>query len=167
MSELRAGIGVSGQAKTDVAFKFTPLDIVGHLTCPFPWTDDYETKANFNDQSIELDAKLELSFDNNKGRYKYSVAPMELEATLDPAPINLLIDAIGSTNMNLACPIAGIAGSITIPLRGYLPPIDRTRKIPTPVLNGAGSFDLPSVRINGYDAPLKIQNRQNALMFSL
>ena len=105
LDTLNSVIRVSGKVRVDVGFKFVPLDIVGHLTCPFPWTEDYNVTATIKEQSIPIDAKIEISVENGSGKYTYKVASLSLEVGLNPTPAELLIEILESTNMNMACTV--------------------------------------------------------------
>ncbi|WP_444996696.1 hypothetical protein [Aliikangiella sp. IMCC44359] len=165
MSEINAGIRVSGRLSTNVDFEFTPLDIIGHLTCPFPWTEDYKVTATMKAQSLAIQSNVNLEVDGSRGRYEYTVDPIKVDLALDPPPANLLLEILGSTNMSMACPVVGVAvAPITIPLRQVLPPLGNEFTVESPELSGSGNFDLPSFTIASKESPLKVQVRDHVVL---
>ncbi|WP_417878454.1 hypothetical protein [Vibrio sp.] len=160
MSELNAGLRISGRVSTDVNFKFTPLDIAGHFICPFPWTEDYNLTATMTEQSLAIQSKVNLSVEGNKGRYDYSVQPPNVDLVLNPAPEILLLDILGSLNMNMACPIIGTTvAPITVPLRQVVPPLDYKYTVKSRAINGNGNFDLPLITVADKETPFNAQVR--------
>lgn len=167
MLQLNAGLRVSGSVRTDIDFSFTPLDIVGHMVCPFPWNEIYHVSANMSEQSLEIQTDVKLDFEGGKGKYQYTVKPITVEVILNPAPLDLLIDVLGSDKMTMSCPITAIGRAITIPLRGNLPPLKNHQTVSSPEVIGKGEFDVPTIDLMGKPEPFVIEFRNESLVVSL
>jgi hypothetical protein len=58
LSSISLAMAVSGTAELATHIKFIPLDIVGHLTCQFPWAEDRTLRASVPEQQRPLTTRL-------------------------------------------------------------------------------------------------------------
>lgn len=101
------GLDVSGQAKANINVAFTPLDIVGHLTCQFPWSRNQEFAASLRDSRVNISSTIAISAAESEVTGTFKIAELPVKAKLVPSPIEYLLK---SPQMMLSCPIArGVA----------------------------------------------------------
>lgn len=110
---------VAGDADIDTNLKFTPLDIVGHLTCPIPWTEARNFHASIPAQDVRLDAKAKGKDSGGLREYEIAIDKLALKMVVKPSPSELILT---STNMNLSCgPVAGLLRPVAVALAPLVP----------------------------------------------
>ena len=110
-------LDVSGQAKADVDVKFVPLDIVGHLTCQFPWKERKGFTAGLRESRVALDSVLAVVPTQAGARLDFDVNETTVKAALSPSPIEILLS---SGNMTLACPGLNLLKPLAISLTPFI-----------------------------------------------
>lgn len=166
-SSINSSIRASGKVRVNVGFKFVPLEIVGLLTCPFPWTEDYGATATVLEQSIPFNANISLSTDNGKAIYSYAVSPLSIEAELSPTPAELIIKVLESTNMNMACPVTGVARTVTVPLRPFIPLFPETHTFKSKEVVDSGEIELPELSVSGRKLIQEFTITEEVIFYSL
>jgi hypothetical protein len=64
LNQMAATANVKGEVQASLDIKFTPLDIVGHLTCQLPWSAAQSYTARVDDSSIPLRASIQFDTNN-------------------------------------------------------------------------------------------------------
>lgn len=93
-------LGVKGRADVDVGLKFTPLDIIGHLTCQWPWTDNKQFSADVPQQDVSFDAAMAIHTDGDKPTLRFSLEETEAKVNISPGPTEYLLTSV---NLTLSC----------------------------------------------------------------
>lgn len=160
LDNLAVGLTVQGALDSELDFKFTPLDIVGHLVCQFPWTEDYRIRAQLQSQKIDLETTIDLQIGYDKGTYAYTLAPFPVEVELKDSPQELFKQTFSSLNMNLACPIVGTVSPLLVSIAHVIPDTTSMQRFDSETIEGKGDFDLPSLTIQGKSYPLEGKNTE-------
>ena len=98
---VNSGIGTKGEAVVDVHLKLIPLDIVGHLTCQVPWTENRSFTATLRDPNVSVSSGVKVIQDERGSRLTFDIPEHELKLKLQPGPTELLLT---SPNMTTCLP---------------------------------------------------------------
>jgi len=98
---VNSGIGTKGEAAADVHLKLIPLDIVGHLTCQVPWTENRSFTATLRDPNVSVSSGVKVIQDERGSRLTFDIPEHELKLKLQPGPTELLLT---SPNMTTCLP---------------------------------------------------------------
>lgn len=164
LDKLSITIAASGSATLDTHFKFVPLDVAGHILCPFEWTADKNITTSVPHQSIE--ANVSLMRETNAGVLTYQGRLNELPIKLhfQPSPLSLVLQNV---NFYLACPAtAGLIQGMTFGLGPFIPEFlkDYTYKLKPVTFSFAP--DLPAQLILGRTIKPKLSETPLALLVS-
>jgi hypothetical protein len=119
LDTLNLGMLVSAQGGADTHLKFTPLDIVGHLACQIPWTNDKRVNIEVPPQSFSLTGSLRGHQNGTALSYSAKIATSGLEAQIKPSPRDLILT---SYNMTLSClPIAPLIHTLNLSASVFIP----------------------------------------------
>ena len=157
LDRVQFALDVQGKALADVNAHFTPLDIAGHLTCQFPWTQAQTFEASLRDSRIGIASPLQLVADKDGAHVLFTTEPLAVKGKLSPTPMEFLLS---STNMRLACPVTNIATPVAIALTPFikelrgeidytLPPQAAKLDLPLPVQTVGKATIVPNVLVTG------------------
>ncbi|TIX55085.1 MAG: hypothetical protein E5V28_24740 [Mesorhizobium sp.] len=163
LSRVDLSVGATGQVKADVSLKFTPLDIVGHLTCQAPWTEKQTFDATVPNTSIPISSTIELNSLEGASTIGFNVAEIKFPLQLNPGPTEFLLK---SANMTLACqglnllkPLLISATPFIPELKGNFEHVEKARHLDMHV-------ELPSQEIGGVAIQAKLSTTPPALLVS-
>ena len=118
LDRVQFALEVHGEAKADVDVKFVPLDIVGHLTCQFPWSQSKSFTASLRESRVGIASNIQLATDTGDARANFVVDNVDIKAKLKPGPTEFLLS---SPELLLKCPVlAGIAPTV-VALTPFVP----------------------------------------------
>lgn len=117
MDRLALALDVTGKVGADVHIKFTPLDIVGHLTCQLPWTETQHFDAAVSERAIADSSSVAFVDKEGKPHLRFSVDETTVKATLKPGPAEFLAQ---SPNMIISCPAAGGIAALSVGLAPFV-----------------------------------------------
>ncbi|MFT3802526.1 MAG: hypothetical protein QM766_15065 [Burkholderiaceae bacterium] len=121
LDRVQFALEVQGEAKADVDVKFVPLDIVGHLTCQFPWSQSKNFTASLRESRVGIASNIQLATDNGDARANFAVDNIDVKAKLNPGPTEFLLS---SPELLLKCPVlAGIAPTV-VALTPFVPQLN-------------------------------------------
>ncbi|MEM6484116.1 MAG: hypothetical protein AAF662_03920 [Pseudomonadota bacterium] len=95
---------IEGQADARVGVKWVPLDILGHATCPFQWTEHKDLRMNVPPQNVDIRSGVQYVGEEESLLIIAEVETSELKVELKPKPRDLILQ---NYNMRLACPLVG------------------------------------------------------------
>ena len=164
LDKLTLSLAASGSAALGTHFKFVPLDVSGHVLCPFEWTADKNITTSVPPQSIGVNATLARETDTGGLTYRGRLDELAIKLHFQPSPLSLVLQNV---NFDLACPVAaGLINGLTLGLAPFIPEIlkDYTYKL-APV---SFSFapDLPAQSILGRSVKPKLSETPLALVVS-
>ncbi|WP_028350567.1 hypothetical protein [Bradyrhizobium murdochi] len=117
LAKLSMKLETTGSASLDTSFKFTPLDVAGHILCQLPWTADKNINVTVPSQSIGVDVTLARSPGGPEYRGQLKASPIRLH--FEPSPTSLVLQNI---NFYLACPVtAQLVNGMTLNLAPFVP----------------------------------------------
>ena len=120
--KVQFALDVSGEASADIGVKFTPLDIVGHLTCLFPWNKSQTFKASLRDSRLLISSDITLVTEGEEARADFAIAALPVKARLQPSPTEYLLN---NPEMILSCPIASGIQPLTLGLAPFVKRVAR------------------------------------------
>ena len=124
LERVEMDLDVQGQAHARVGVKWTPLDIVGHATCPVRWTEHKDLTVSVPLQRVKVVSGIEYQSEDEILRISASIETSNLKVSLRPSPTQLILE---SYNMQLACPLVG--GFVSA-IRGPTLVVDASGAIP-------------------------------------
>lgn len=163
VSTLALSLDAEGSATAEASVKFVPLDIVGHLLCQFPFTEDKTVSVNIPRQGIDVNS--DLVFENTVDGLKISTetSASDIGAKISPSPRDLILQ---SYNMTLACsPVAPLLHTVNLSVGSVVPemkgdvsiPVDKiTNEVivePFELLAGEGG---PKIKLNFFVSEMSI-----------
>ncbi|MBL4941866.1 MAG: hypothetical protein JKY81_09405 [Colwellia sp.] len=104
LANLKMTLGIEGQADVRVGVKWVPLDILGHLMCPFQWSEHKDLKVTVPSQNFDVRSAVKYIPKEESFWITVEVDTSDLEVELRPNPRDLILK---SYNMKLACPLIG------------------------------------------------------------
>ncbi|MBR0727037.1 hypothetical protein [Bradyrhizobium manausense] len=117
LAKLSMKLETTGSVSLDTSFKFTPLDVAGHILCQLPWTADKNIRVTVPSQSIGVDVTLARSPGEPEYRGQLKASPIRLH--FEPSPTSLVLQNI---NFYLACPVtAQLVNGMTLNLAPFVP----------------------------------------------
>ncbi|MGZ8182306.1 MAG: hypothetical protein ACXWT1_10135 [Methylobacter sp.] len=142
-------LDVKGQATADVDVKFVPLDIFGHLTCPFPWQDKRRFHTELRDSRLGVSSTVKIDSAQEKATVHFLIDEMTVKAKMSPSPTEFLLTSPGLT---VSCTGLNFVKPLVVALTPFLPVLrgeidqkinrqEASLNIPLPILE-VGSFDL-------------------------
>lgn len=118
LDQVALKLGVSGTAQADIGLKFTPLDIVGHLACQWPWTDNKKFAATIPQQDLGINSTVAIITDGEKPQLKFAVAETEASVNISPGPTEYLLT---SANLTLSCAGLNFIKPLVVVATPFLP----------------------------------------------
>lgn len=118
LSNVRLGLAIDGEAAVDVSMKFTPLDIVGHLTCQAPFTESRSFHASLRRSDVTVESTIRLTSDDGGAHATFQVQENTLPVRLQPGPTEFLLT---SPNMALACQGLNLVKPLVVGLTPFVP----------------------------------------------
>lgn len=153
---------VSGGAELPTSIKFTPLDIVGHLACQAPWTEDETLSVALPLQAIPVNATMKFAEQNGIATYQIGLSAMKVRAKLDPDPTELLLR---SKNFTLSCLlVAGMLTPTAVSLKPLIPQLQGEFNQEIDGRSFGFTPELPVQKIGGQIIKLKVQDKGRALL---
>ncbi|OYD77425.1 UNVERIFIED_ORG: hypothetical protein BDU10_2527 [Burkholderia sp. CF145] len=138
LDHVKFALDVQGDAKATVNVNFVPLDIVGHLTCQFPWSKAQDFIASLRQSRVGIEANVNLVTDQTDAHADFIVDKTDIEAHLSPGPTEVLLR---SPDLMLKCPVLAMVAPTVVSLTPFVPQlrgdIDYTLK------EQKASFKLP------------------------
>lgn len=117
LTGLSASLETTGSAGLDPSFKFTPLDVAGHVLCQLPWTASEHIDVTVPAQTIAVDVSLAKAAGSDRYQGGLKATPIKLH--FEPSPLALVLQNI---NFQLACPItASLINGMTLNLAPFIP----------------------------------------------
>jgi hypothetical protein len=118
LTHVRLGLAIDGEAAVDVSMKFTPLDIVGHLTCQAPFTESRSFRASLRRSDVTVEAGMQLTTDAGGAHATFKVPENTVPVRLQPGPTEFLLT---SPNMALACQGLNMIKPLVVGLTPFVP----------------------------------------------
>lgn len=164
LSQVKAHIDFDGRAEGDLHVKFVPLDIVGHLSCQVPWTEDQKVRAEVPRTTVPLEAAVRLVVESaDAPHYEFGVQPAKLSLKLNPSPMEFMLT---SMNMTLACQGLNLVKPLLLPATAFVPQLrgdfDYEVKGSTVSLN----LEMPKVAIGGHTVVFFVGETESALVLN-
>lgn len=117
LDKVQFALDVQGKALADVNVKFTPLDIVGHLTCPFPWSKAQTFEASLRDSRLGISSPMQFVVEKGVARVDFATEPLTVKGKLSQSPVEYLLN---SPAMSVACPIVNAAKPLVVTLTPFV-----------------------------------------------
>ncbi len=119
LTNLSFTLNVAGSADLATHIKFVPLDIIGHLSCQIPWTEDRTLRAEVPTQSLPIKIGLSRTSEGGRQTFKAHLDEVTVKLHVQPSPTALILQ---STNFNLSCmPLAGLLNAVSLSLAPFVP----------------------------------------------
>lgn len=110
LSRVALGLTVTGDVNADVKVDFTPLDIVGHLTCAVPWSESRSFTASLRDGRLPFDVALKINSVEDGYQLSFETEPITIKTKISPGPTEWLLTSprllLSCQGLNLLAPMA-------------------------------------------------------------
>jgi hypothetical protein len=164
LSAVSLALSVSGSADLATHIKFVPLDIVGHLACQAPWTEDRTIKATIPEQPLPLKLGLSVKTENGERTYNGRIDEVTLKLHFQPSPTALILQ---STNFMLACaPLAGLINTVTVNLAPLIPELLTDFEYKQEAISFSFVPKMPDVKVMGVDVKTDLSETALALVLA-
>ncbi|MEM7101239.1 MAG: hypothetical protein AAF541_23455 [Pseudomonadota bacterium] len=159
LTKVEANLSVAGRAKVDASLKFVPLDIVGHLTCQAPFTEDRVLEVDVSKTSIGVSASLVDSGLDDSFYLEYEISPTKVSATLDPGPTEILLTSVNST---LACQGLNMIKPLVIGITPFVPELQGNFDFEPDTIRIRSEIELPRQVIADRSLQPRLYERQTS-----
>ncbi|TAY34678.1 hypothetical protein ELH93_19550 [Rhizobium leguminosarum] len=162
LKKLTMKLESTGAVGIDTSFKFTPLDVAGHVLCALPWTAEKHIDVTVRRQAINVD--LSLTKRAASPAYDGHLEGTSIALHFEPSPLSLILQNI---NFRLACPVAsGLVNALTLDLAPFIPEMlkDYTHKIEP--MDFSFTPDIPKQSLFGHTINPKLSETPKALVVS-
>lgn len=159
IDNVRFSLEVTGTAGADVDLKFVPLDIVGHLTCQFPWTESKHIEAALR-ESVAISSKIRVVENKDKAQANFAINEMVIKARLSPSPTEFLLSI---TNMTLSCAGLSLVKPLVVVLTPFIPALRGDIDHKLKAQNASFDLRLPSQKLG--NRPVDVSIRETAQSF--
>lgn len=132
LDNVKFALDVRGSAKVDLRLAFTPLDIVGHLTCFAPWQKQQDFTATLRDSRLDIASPIKLVVEDGVGKLNFVTEPIAVKAKLSPGPAEFITNNL---QMRVTCPIVNAATPLVVAMAPFVKE-----------LRGEIDYTLPSQR---------------------
>jgi hypothetical protein len=149
LSQVHAELDVQGGVAADVSMKFTPLDIVGHLACQAPFTEDRSFHAALQASDVTIDSAIALTAVGDRAVMKFEVQASTVPVSLQPGPTEFLLT---SPNLLVACQGLNLIKPLLFALTPFVPELRGKIDYEIPKQSVAIELALPTQNIG----PLKL-----------
>jgi hypothetical protein len=164
LDKLSLTVAASGSAALDTHFKFVPLDVSGHILCPFEWTADKNITTSVPPQSIGATVSLARESDAGTLVYQGRLDELPIKLHFQPSPLSLVLQNV---NFDLACPVAaGLINGLTLGLAPFIPEFLKDYTYKLKPVTFSFSPDLPAQSILGHSIKLTLSETPLALVVS-
>jgi hypothetical protein len=164
LSAAKMTVVVDGRAKIDTHIKSTPLDIIGHMVCQAPFTQDHDLSVSLPKQTISLAATVKYAPHDGAPKYIIDLATFHMKAEMDPSPTELLFK---STNFFLSCSLAATAITpLTVALKPFIPELRGTFERDISDLSFEYQPKLPAQKLGGLSIEVTYGEVGNAIVLS-
>ncbi|WP_210171928.1 hypothetical protein [Methylobacterium sp. GXS13] len=163
LSGVSLALDVSGRAQAVIDVKFTPLDIVGHLACQWPWTESQTFEASLKESRIPISSAFRLETPpDGQARAVFSVKETIIKADISPGPTEFLLTK--SPNMTLSCQGLNLIKPIVLLLTPFVPQLrgDIETKLPSQEISA--DLNLPVQRVREKEFSVSIKNNRQAIV---
>ena len=155
-------LAASGSAALDTHFKFVPLDVGGHILCPFEWTADKNITTSVPPQSIGAGVSLARGRGFGCPEHQGRLDELPIKLHFEPSPLSLVLQNV---NFTLACPVAaGLINGITLGLGPFIPEFLKDYTYKLAPLTFSFAPDLPAQSILGHSVKPKLSETASALV---
>lgn len=161
LSNIQLLLDIQGKASANIDVKFTPLDVVGHLACQFPWSNTKQFSAQLRKSQVLLSSEIKFDHTNNTDRMLFTTNEQTIPVLLQPSPTEYLLTNVDMTlacqGLNLIKPIALSATPFVPELRGVIDyKLPSQKNIPI-------NLPLPSQEINDQIVTASLKDTGKAL----
>jgi hypothetical protein len=164
LDKLALTIAVSGAAALDTHFKFVPLDVGGHILCPFEWTADKNITTSIAPQAIVANVSLARETESGILTYQGRLDELPIKLHFQPSPLSLVLQNV---NFDLACPVAaGLINGLTFGLVPFLPEFLKDYTYELKPVTFSFAPDLPAQSILGHSIKPTLSETPLALVVS-
>lgn len=118
LDHVRLELAIDGEAAADVAMKFTPLDIVGHLACQMPFSESRSFRASLRRSDVTVESDIRLTANATGAEARFTVEENTLPVRLQPGPTEFLLT---SPNLTLACQGLNLIKPLVVGLTPFIP----------------------------------------------
>jgi hypothetical protein len=149
---------LGGQGSADTHVHFTPLDIVGHLACQAPWSQNKRVSVSLPNQKLDVRAEAHhAKAEDGRLSYDLKLRTSGLVAQIRPAPRDLILS---SYNMDIACaPIAPLVNAVGFSAAPFIPELRGEVRIPDQEL--ALHYDVRPLLLSAGQQPLTLRLSDN------
>jgi hypothetical protein len=152
----------SGSATALVDVHFTPLDIVGHLVCSFPWSKSETFTAKMRDPVVPLMASVAVREEGGQAVMDFSVKETAVKLEISPSPTEYLVlkpsmMSVSCSGLNFISPLVVLLTPFIPTLRGEIDHQFPAQKVSLRVL-------LPQQEVNGVLLKTKLRSNKQALL---
>ena len=164
LDKLTLTLAASGSAALGTHFKFVPLDVGGHILCPFEWTADKDITTSIPPQSIGVNLTLASETDAAALTYRGKLDELPIKLHFEPSPLSLVLQNV---NFDLACPVAaGLINGLTLGLAPFIPELLKDYSYKLAPMTFSFAPDLPTQSILGRSIKPKLSETPLALVVS-
>jgi hypothetical protein len=156
LEHVALSLGVSGSASADVDMHFTPLDIVGHLACQFPWTEKRSFDAQLVEPNIGITSAINIDTGGTTPVLHFAIDDTTIKARLHPGPTEFLVT---SPNMLISCAGLDLLLPLTVSLTPFIPQLQGTVDYTVKKQDLSLDVAVPQLRIA--DAPISLVVQAN------
>lgn len=135
----------SATAKVDVAF--TPLDIVGHLACQFPWRDAATFTAKLRDPAVSFAADIAVHSEPGQAVLDFSVQETTVKLGISPSPTEYLL--LKPSMMSVSCVGLNFIKPFVVLLTPFIPTLRGEVDHKVPLQQISLHIPIPQQDING------------------
>jgi hypothetical protein len=161
---LSLNLSVDGKGDIATHVKFVPLDIVGHLACQVPWTEDRLITATVPNQLLPVKVNLTSKNSNGKQVFDGRIDEITLKLHFEPSPTALLLQ---STNFTLAClPLAGLINSVTLNLGPLIPELLKDFDFKQGAIVFSFAPQLPNVNVLNSGVKMVLSETSHAIVLT-
>lgn len=154
-------LDVTGEANANVNVSFVPLDIVGHLTCAFPWSQEKNFTASLRDSRVGIGSTVNIATNQSSATANFALEDVSVKAKLSPGITEYLLT---SPEMLVKCPvIAGIAPT-TILLTPFVPVLRGEIDYTLSGQNVSVDLALPEQNVGGRTMAFRIRADKDAIV---
>jgi hypothetical protein len=160
LEHVALSLNVSGSASADVDMHFTPLDIVGHLACQFPWTEKRTFDAQLTDPNIGITSAINIDTSGAAPVMRFSVDDTTVNAKLHPGPTEFLVT---SPNMLISCAGLDLLLPLTVSLTPFIPQLQGTVDYTVKKQDITMNIPVPELKIADHPIALTVGSNPKAI----
>jgi hypothetical protein len=160
LSNVQIALDIQGTASADVGIKFTPLDIVGHLACQFPWADTKTFSAQLRESKVTLSSIVKFDHSDNADRMLFTTSEQTIPMLLKPSPTEYLLTSV---NMTLACQGLNLVKPLAVSLTPFIPELRGNIDYKLPSQDFAVGLPLPGQKVGDQTVAATLKDTGKAL----